>query len=199
MNKMNINTKPRNIKKNDGGVRKNSDIRYPEIRLLGKDRTQLGIMSVSDALIKAASVGLDLIELSPDAKPPVCFLGSAEKFIYEKNKDAKKREKDQKKLSKSTAVKEIKFRPNIAEGDALRKLNDVTTFLSQGHRVKITMQFRGRERARIVELSARLTSMVMEHINNGKIEGTPNKTFNQHTITLVPINADVKGSTDTEV
>lgn len=190
MNKMNQN-RNRNFKKDTSGIRTNTDIRYPEVRLLGIDRTPLGIMSATQALNKAIDAGLDLVELSPNAKPPVCFIGSADKFIYEK----KKKEKDQKKSNKSTATKEVKIRPNIAEGDALRKLNDANKFLSQGHRVKITMQFRGRERARIPELSTRLTTMVMEHIENGKIEGKPNKTFNQHTITVVPIHVDKKEST----
>lgn len=189
---MKPNNKNRNFKKENYGVCTNGDIKYPEVRLLGKDRSPLGIMPIRAALSKALDAGVDLIELSPNAKPPVCFLGSADKFVYEKKKKAK----ELKKSNKSIATKEVKIRPNIAEGDALRKLNDATKFLSQGHRVKITMQFRGRERARMAELSTRLTGMVMAHITNGKIEGKAANTFNQHTITLVPIHVDKVESVD---
>jgi len=188
---MKPNNRNRNVRKKDDGIRKNSDIKYPEVRLLDEDRQPLGIMSTREALSKAQDVGLDLLELSPTATPPVCFIGRADKVAYERQKKAK----EQKKSNKATAVKEVKIRPNIADADAMRKLNDANKFLSQGHRVKITMQFRGRERGRIPELSARLTDMVMEQIENGKIEGKPNKTANQHTILLVPVQLEKKEST----
>lgn len=189
---MKNNNRSRNFnQKDDKGIRTNGDVRYPEVRLLDSDRQLIGIMSSRDAMFKAKEAGLDLIELSPTAKPPVCFLGMADKHIYE----VKKKEKENKKKSKGTQTKEIQIRPNIAENDAIRKLAEADKFLSKGNRVRVVMKFRGRERGRIFENAEKLTNLVLSHIENGKMEGVapkPQPNSNQHAITLFPHTNDKK-------
>ncbi len=100
-------------------------------------------MSLQDALKKAQELGVDLVEISPNAEPPVCRLMDYGKFLYEKNKATKKQKKKQKIIS----VKEVKFRPSTQEGDYQVKLRNLIRFLKEGHKVKITLRFRGREMA----------------------------------------------------
>lgn len=194
MNQRNNQNRNRNFPQKNNGVPTNDQIRHSEVRLLDSNRQLIGIMSSRDAQAKAREAGLDLIELAANAKPPVCFLGNADKFVYEK----KKKEKEQKKKNKAVSMKEIQLRPNIAENDANRKLAEADKFLSQGHKVQVRMQFRGRERGRIDELSERMTQMVTEHIEHGKIEGKATRTFNQYLVTLVPVHKEKKDDENAE-
>lgn len=191
---MNKNTRSRNNKPVEKLVNTNYDITHPKVRLLDKDRQFIGIMSGKEANIKAKEAGLDLIELAANATPPVCFIGNADKYVYE----LKKKEKEKKKGSKTTQLKEIHLRPNIAENDAVRKMKEADKFLSQGNRVQIVMEFRGREKGRIHELSAKMTEMVMTHIENGSIEGKPSQTPNRNVILLVPVHKEKKDATKGE-
>lgn len=104
---------------------------------------QIGIFSLKAALIQAHNFGVDLVEISPNANPPVCRLMDYGKFLYEKNKAAKK----QKKRQKIILLKEVKFRPSTQESDYQVKLRNLIRFLEEGHKVKITLRFRGREMA----------------------------------------------------
>lgn len=191
---MNKNNRSRNNKPVVKLVNTNYDITHPKVRLLDKDRQFIGIMSGKEANLKAKDAGLDLIELAANATPPVCFLGNADKYVYE----LKKKEKDKKKGSKTTQLKEIRLRPNIAENDAVRKIKEADKFLSQGNRVQVVMIFRGRECARMQELAGKLTEMVLTHIENGAIEGKPSSTNNRHTILLVPSHKEKKEVTKVE-
>lgn len=121
--------------------RTNGDIRCREVRLLGEDNELIGVVPTVDALRMAKERGIDLVEISPNAEPPVCRLIEYGKFLYEKSKDAKK------KKQKVVQVKEIKFRPGTDEGDYQVKLRNLIRFLEEGNKAKVTLRFRGREMA----------------------------------------------------
>jgi translation initiation factor IF-3 len=124
-------------------VRLNHKIRVPEIRLNDVDGTPLGIMTTRDAMRIAVEKGLDLVEISPNAKPPVCRLMDYGKFRYEQSR----KQRDQRKRQHQNAVKEIKFRPNVGDHDYDTKVGHLIKFLEKGHKVKISLTFRGRENA----------------------------------------------------
>lgn len=122
-------------------TRVNEAVVCPEIRLIGHDGEMLGLMKPADALSKAISLGLDLVEISPTAKPPVCKIMDFGKFKYEMQKKAHEAKKKQKVVE----LKEIKVRPTIADGDYQIKLRNATKFVQDGNKVKISLMFRGRE------------------------------------------------------
>lgn len=113
------------------------------MRLIGPENEQLGIMSSRDAYFKAQAEGLDLVEISPNAEPPVCRIMDYGKFLYEKSKA----QKEQRKKTKQIQVKEVKFRPGTDEGDYQVKLRNLRRFLEAGDKTKVTLRFRGREMA----------------------------------------------------
>ncbi|WP_119710980.1 translation initiation factor IF-3 [Arsenophonus endosymbiont of Aleurodicus floccissimus] len=119
----------------------NTEIRASEVRLTGLDGEQIGIISLKEALEKAEEAGIDLVEISPNAEPPVCRIMDYGKFLYEKSKSLK----EQKKKQRVIQVKEIKFRPGTDEGDYQVKLRNLIRFLDDGDKAKITLRFRGRE------------------------------------------------------
>ncbi|MGJ3352204.1 translation initiation factor IF-3 [Providencia sp. Je.9.19] len=121
----------------------NDEIRATEIRVTGLEGEPLGIMSVREGLTKAEEAGVDLVEISPNAEPPVCRIMDYGKFLYEKSKS----QKEQKKKQKVVQVKEIKFRPGTDEGDYQVKLRSLIRFLEEGDKAKVTLRFRGREMA----------------------------------------------------
>ncbi len=121
--------------------RVNGDIRCREVRLLDQDNELVGVMPTADALRMAEEAGVDLVEISPNAEPPVCRLIEYGKYLYEKSKDQKK------KKQKVVQVKEIKFRPGTDEGDYQVKLRNLVRFLEEGNKAKVTLRFRGREMA----------------------------------------------------
>ena len=130
--KMNRNRGPR-------GPRRNDRIRAPEVRVIGPEGTNIGVMPPSKALELAKKVGLDLIEVSPTARPPVCRILDYGKFKYEESK----KQKDSK--QHTTKLKEVKFRVSIDQHDFETKLRRAESFLDHGNKVKLTLQFRGRE------------------------------------------------------
>ncbi|WP_077065009.1 MULTISPECIES: translation initiation factor IF-3 [Pasteurellaceae] len=121
----------------------NDEIKVKEVRLTDQEGEQVGIVSIQQALELAEQANLDLVEISPNAEPPVCRIMNYGKFLYEKAKTAK----EQKKKQKVVQVKEIKFRPGTDEGDYQVKLRSIVRFLEDGDKVKITVRFRGREMA----------------------------------------------------
>lgn len=118
-------------------------IRAPEIRVIDEDKNQLGIMTVPQALALARDKGLDLVEIAPQASPPVCRIMDYGKFLYELHK----KEHEAKKHQKQVQIKEIKFRPKISIHDYNFKMKHVRRFIEEGNKVKITIMIRGRERA----------------------------------------------------
>eukprot|EP00581_Thalassiosira_minuscula_P038086 CAMPEP_0184461170 /NCGR_PEP_ID=MMETSP0740-20130409/43484_1 /TAXON_ID=385413 /ORGANISM="Thalassiosira miniscula, Strain CCMP1093" /LENGTH=198 /DNA_ID=CAMNT_0026834721 /DNA_START=1 /DNA_END=601 /DNA_ORIENTATION=+ len=121
----------------------NEEITATEVRLIGKDGEQLGIVALNDAQALADQSSLDLVEISPNAEPPVCKVMDYGKFLFEKSKA----QKEQKKKQKQIQVKEIKFRPGTDEGDYQVKLRNLRRFLEGGDKAKVTIRFRGREMA----------------------------------------------------
>ena len=121
----------------------NEEIRDKEIRLIGEDGAQLGIMSAEEANNMAEEQGLDLVKISPNAVPPVCKIMDYSKFCY----DQKKREKDAKKNQRVVEVKEIRMSPSIDTNDLNTKIKSACKFLTDGNRVKVSVRFRGREMA----------------------------------------------------
>ena len=122
---------------------RNEDIRDKEVRLIGSGGEQLGIMSSEDALRIADEKGMDLVKISPQAKPPVCKLMDYGKFRFEQGK----REKEARKNQHVVEIKEIRMSPGIDVGDFNVKLKNAQKFLSEGNRVKVSVRFRGREMA----------------------------------------------------
>lgn len=121
----------------------NEQIRDKEVRVIGEDGEQLGIMSSRDALKLAEEAGVDLVKIAPTAKPPVCRIVDYGKFKYEQTR----KEKEAKKKQKTVEIKEIRLSPNIDTNDLNTKINAARKFIGKGDRVKITLRFRGREMA----------------------------------------------------
>ena len=121
----------------------NEEIRDPEVRLIGADGAQLGVMSAREAQARADEAGLDLVKISPTAKPPVCKLMDYGKYRFEQAK----REKEAKKNQHVVEIKEVRMSPGIDIGDFNTKLRNAQKFLAEGNRVKVTVRFRGREMA----------------------------------------------------
>ena len=121
----------------------NEEIRDKELRVIGNDGTQLGIMSAEQANALAEEQGLDLVKISPNATPPVCKIMDYSKFCF----DQKKREKEAKKNQKVVEVKEIRMSPSIDTNDLNTKIKAAQKFLTDGNRVKVSVRFRGREMA----------------------------------------------------
>ena len=121
----------------------NEQIRDKEIRLIGEDGEQLGIMSAREALQLAEEAGVDLVKIAPTAKPPVCKIVDYGKFKYEQTR----KEKEAKKKQKTIELKEIRLSPNIDTNDLNTKINSAKKFIEKGNKVKVTLRFRGREMA----------------------------------------------------
>jgi translation initiation factor IF-3 len=141
--------------------RVNRRIRIPQVRVIDDDGTQIGVISTSEALAMAEERGLDLVEVSPKARPPVCKIMDYGKYMYQLNKRAKEAKKHQ----HVTVVKEIKMRPKIEPHDYEFKLRHAREFLGAGDKVKCTVTFRGRELAH-KELGRRLMEKAAEDLND---------------------------------
>ena len=123
----------------------NEQIRDREIRLIGEDGEQLGIMSAREAMKIAQEAELDLVKIAPAAKPPVCKIIDYGKYKYEQAR----KEKEAKKKQKTVEVKEVRLSPNIDTNDLNTKINNAKKFISTGNKVKVTLRFRGREMAHV--------------------------------------------------
>jgi translation initiation factor IF-3 len=122
-------------------ARRNGEITAPKVRVIGPDDQQIGILYTREAIQQAEEAGLDLVEVSPTAEPPVCRIMDFGKYLFEQNKKQQSARKKQKQIQ----VKEVKFRPTTDEGDYQIKLRNLTRFLSEGDKAKVTIRFRGRE------------------------------------------------------
>ena len=122
-------------------MRRNEEILAPQLRVIAADGSQAGVMSRFDALQMASVAELDLVEVSPTAEPPVVRIMDYGKFLFEQNKKAHSARRKQKQIQ----VKEVKFRPGTGESDYQIKLRNLTRFLTEGDKAKVTLRFRGRE------------------------------------------------------
>ena len=149
--------------------RVNDQIRAPKVRLIGPEKQAFGIVPINEALQKSREFGLDLVEIVPNAKPPVCKMIDYSKFLY----DQKKKRKQQHKKQKATQLKEIKFRPNTDAHDYNFKMKHIIEFLEKGNKVKVTIRFRGREMAH-QDLGIELTTRIAEELKEyGKFDSPP--------------------------
>ena len=123
----------------------NEQIRCKEVRVIGEEGQQLGVMALRDALNMAKDAGVDLVMVSPSANPPVCRIVDYGKFKYEQLR----REKEAKKKQKTVEVKEVRLSPNIDVNDLNTKYNSARKFIEKGNKVKVSLRFRGREMAHI--------------------------------------------------
>ena len=166
----------------DTGPRINDRIRSTEIRLIGADGDNVGVVSPERGMELADEAGLDLVEISPNATPPVCKIMDFGKFKYEQQK----RESEARKKQKTIEVKEVKFRPNTDIHDYEVKMRNVTRFLEGGDKVKVTLRFRGREMAH-QNLGRDLLERVADDIQElGKVESMPRMEGRQMVMMIGP-------------
>ena len=151
-------------------VRINEQIKVPEIRLIGADGAQVGVMPVKEALAMAAEANLDLVEVAPQASPPVCRIMDYGKYKYQQSK----KQQEARRRQTIIQVKEIKVRPKIEEHDMAFKLRNTRRFLSEGDKVKISVIFRGREIAH-TDRGFRLLAQMSEALTDvAVVEQHPN-------------------------
>ncbi len=160
----------------------NDEINAPRIRLIGAEGEQVGIVSLEEALAASDEADLDLVEIAPQADPPVCRLMDYGKFLFQENKKKQSARKKQQQVH----VKEVKFRPGTGEGDYQTKLRNLVRFLTHGDRAKVTMWFRGREMAH-QELGRQLLQRVEQDLAEyAKVEQEPRLEGRQMVMMLAP-------------
>jgi len=161
----------------------NDDITYDQIRLVGDSGEQLGILSPDEARKIAEERAMDLVEIAPNAEPPVCRLMDYGKYLYA----SAKKKQESKKKQKQITVKEIKFRPGTDIGDYDIKVRNLTKFLDAGNKVKVTLRFRGREMAH-QELGMEMLKRVEEDLKEvGVVEQMPKMEGRQMVMVLAPV------------
>jgi len=162
--------------------RLNDEIAAVEVRLIGVEGEQIGVVSLGEAKRAAEEAGLDLVEIVPNGEPPVCRVMDYGKFLFE----VKKQKQAAKKKQKQVHIKEIKFRPGTGEGDYQVKLRNLIRFLQDGDKTKVTMRFRGREHAHRelgLELLERVEKDLIEY---GQVEQKPMMEGRQMVMVLTP-------------
>ncbi|PWC82267.1 translation initiation factor IF-3 [Azospirillum sp. TSO5] len=164
------------------GPRVNREISARSVRLVGADGEMIGVVSLRDALLAAEDAGLDLVEIAPQAEPPVCKILDYGKFKYEAQKKANEARKKQKIIE----VKEIKLRPNIDDNDYDVKMRSARRFLEEGDKVKVTLRFRGREMAH-QDLGMNVLVRVRDELEAlAKVEQMPKLEGRQMVMVLAP-------------
>jgi translation initiation factor IF-3 len=166
-------------------TRINDRIRVPEVRLIGDDGKQIGIVKTSEALAFAQERDLDLVEVAPDARPPVCRVLDYSKYKYEQAQKQKAARRHQQQIT----VREIKFRPKIAQNDYDTKKGHVSRFLKNKDKVKITIMFRGREVTHPERGTALLDKLASELSDIGVVEQSPVQDGRNMTMLLAPSKA----------
>jgi translation initiation factor IF-3 len=164
------------------GPRVNEEIRVPQVRLIDQDGEMMGVMSARDGMLRAYAVGLDLVEISPNADPPVCKILDYGKFKYEQQK----KKNEAKKKQKVVEIKEIKVRPNIDENDYQVKMRAMKSFIEEGDKVKVTLRFRGREMAH-QDIGVRVLERIRSEMDvTTKVEQMPRLENRQMVMVLSP-------------
>ncbi len=164
------------------GPRVNEDIRIPQVRLIDQDGEMQGVMNAPQAMQRAFAVGLDLVEISPNADPPVCKILDFGKFKYEQQK----KKNEAKKKQKVIEIKEIKVRPNIDENDYQVKMRAMKSFIEEGDKVKVTLRFRGREMAH-QDIGVRVLERIRAEMDTtSKVEQMPRMENRQMVMVLSP-------------
>ncbi|MCQ8278973.1 translation initiation factor IF-3 [Acetobacteraceae bacterium KSS8] len=164
------------------GPRVNEEIRVPTVRLIDEEGEMQGVMTTRDALQRAFSVGLDLLEISPNAEPPVVKILDYGKFKYEQQKKKNEARKKQKVIE----IKEVKVRPNIDENDYQVKMRAMKSFIEEGDKVKVTLRFRGREMAH-QDLGVKVLERIRGDLDErAKVEQMPRMENRQMIMVLSP-------------
>ncbi|HBK06944.1 MAG: translation initiation factor IF-3 [Rhodopila sp.] len=164
------------------GPRVNEEIRIPQVRLIDQDGEMQGVLTVREAMQRAFAVGLDLVEISPNADPPVCKILDFGKFKYEQQKKRNEAKKKQKVIE----IKEIKVRPNIDENDYQVKMRAMKSFIDEGDKVKVTLRFRGREMAH-QDIGVRVLERIRAEMDStSKVEQMPRMENRQMVMVLSP-------------
>jgi translation initiation factor IF-3 len=166
----------------DKELRINGEIDASQIRLVAEDGAQLGIVSFREAISKAEEADLDLVEIAPQAVPPVCKIMDYGKYKYHEQK----KQHEAKLKQKQIQVKEIKFRPGTDENDYQIKLRNMTRFLEEGDKVKVTLRFRGREMAHQEFGVAQLKRVETDMVELGVVEQFPKLEGRQMVMVLAP-------------
>ncbi|MEX3629377.1 MAG: translation initiation factor IF-3 [Burkholderia sp.] len=160
----------------------NGEINAPEVRLVGVDGEPIGIVKLADAFRKSEELDVDLVEIAPQAVPPVCRLMDYGKFKYQESK----KQHEAKLKQKVIQVKEVKFRPGTDDGDYNVKLRNLTRFLEEGDKTKITLRFRGREMAH-QEIGMRMLERLRTDLDEfGQVEQMPKMEGRQMLMVLAP-------------
>jgi translation initiation factor IF-3 len=160
----------------------NEDIRVPEVRLIDQTGQNVGVVSTADALVRATEAGLDLVEISPDANPPVAKILDFGKYKYQEQKKAAEARKKQ----KIVEIKEIKMRPSIDDHDYDVKMRSIRRFFDEGDKVKVTLRFRGRELSH-QELGWQVLQRVKSDTEQiAKVESEPRMEGRQMVMVLAP-------------
>jgi len=160
----------------------NEDIRVPQVRLIDEEGDTIGVMSAREALLRAYDAGMDLLEISPNAVPPVCKITDYGKYKYEQQKKANEARKKQ----KIVEIKEIKVRPNIDDHDYDVKMRSAKSFLDEGDKVKVTLRFRGREMAH-QDLGVKVLERIRTELAElAKVEQMPRLENRQMIMVLAP-------------
>jgi len=169
----------------DKKVRVNRNITAPQVRLITSDGTMVGIKLIQEAGSMARAAGLDLVEISPAANPPVCKIMDFSKYLYEKDKQ----ERENRKKQKAGVLKEIRLNPRIASNDLNTKIRHAEAFLKEQNKVRITVIFRGRENQHR-NLGEQILTAVKETLSQvGAAEGRPQLMGNRMSIMLSPVTA----------
>lgn len=164
-------------------MRINKEVRAPQLRLIGKDGKQIGVVNNAEAQSYAQREGLDLVEISPNAKPPVCKIIDYGKYRYQMTK----KERENKKGQHQAKLKEIKVKPNIDEHDLQVKIKRGREFIEKGNKVRVTCMFRGREMAR-PELGRKVAHRVAEALSDiAQTETPPKQMGRNYSLVLAPL------------
>lgn len=172
----------------EGRLRVNREIRAEKVRVITDQGEQLGIMPIRQAIMRAEDLGLDLVEIAPTAKPPVCKIVDFGKLRYQQAK----KEKESKKSQHQVKVKEIKIKPGIDEHDFQTKVNHAQKFLLKGNKVRLTLVFRGREMLH-KDLGVKLLDKMLQILSDIAIVESPLKNMGRiATVVLAPAGKKVK-------
>lgn len=163
--------------------RLNFQIRVPSVRLIDENGRMVGIVSNNEAQRRAQDAGLDLVEFDPNQRPPICKIINFGKFKY----DSEKKEKEARKMSKVLPIKEVQFSPNVDTNDVKIKTRKIREFLNDGHKVKITMRFKGRDLAH-VDIGKNTFETIIGGISDvSKIENKTEFTGNTLIVLISPL------------
>ncbi|MFW5870399.1 MAG: translation initiation factor IF-3 [Candidatus Sumerlaeota bacterium] len=188
-----MRTPRRYPKKSKSQNRINDDIRAREVRLIDPDGNKVGIVSIEDALQQARDYGQDLVEVAPNAEPPVCRIINFKTLQYQKQQ----KRKEAKKHQRQTETKEVKLRPNIGDHDYEVKLKHAREFLEKGNRVKVTLMFRAREMRRY-DVGQELMKRMSEDLKDIAVKESPGKGQARSIINMFAPNKEVLERLDRE-